>query len=182
MKHKIRKILAAAIILCLLFPSAVQAFNSYQIDVEEVKNLSKSSSFPLVITKKTVTDGVNSDRANPDMLTLTIQNGTGAEINKIVVMVVCYDEEGKAKPLYGTGGLSAISMGTEKRELSVLTFDKLSAADGAEFQVNIGCCHANYTGAQALVAQYTSGEEEVTNPEYEAWQESALGNPTHILD
>lgn len=189
MKHGFGRWTAIFLTICLLLSSAAFAFNSYWIDVEELKALTKSDPFPLTITKKTVTDHVNSaggptGDGNTDMLTLTVENHTGTVVNELVILVVCYGDDGYSRRLTSSGGLSySISLGTDARELGgVLTFSDRSDADGSTFQLNIPCSHYNFTGAQAIVAQYTAGDETVTNPLAEEWQELALGSPTHILD
>ena len=168
----------------------VLAFNHYSIDVETLKETTKQDTFEVSITKKTVADGVSGGaEGGPDILTLSIDNMSESRVDGIVVMVVCFDDENKACAFEGSSDpysldFSITPVGSkEKRELYVYTFDGLNVSPGASFQVTIPCKHNNFTGASALVAQYTTDSgEEVTNPLAEEWQELALGSPTHILD
>ena len=180
-----RSILIRTAILALAFcllPLSALAFNSYPIDVDAMKALEKTDTFDVIIAKKTVADGANSEWWQPDILTLTVDNNSDASLSQITVMIVCYDEEGLTTELQGQKGISTFTSYKEKRELNVLTFD-VSAKAGATFQQNIPCAHSHFSGLRALIVQYVDSDgNAVTNPLYEAWQELALGSPTHILD
>lgn len=171
-----------AALACLLAAPAL-AKNHYAIDTDALKALEKTDTFDVTIVKKTVTDGANSgDLGNPDVLTLTVENRSGAQIASLVVLAVAYDDANTAQDLQGSG-LIGISIGEQKRELDTLTLDGLAIGAGQTHQLNIPCDHDNFTGVRTLVAQYvTDAGQTVTNPLYPQWQELALGSPTHILD
>ncbi len=175
-----------ALLLCAAAAGTTFAFNHYELDTAALKELTAQDDFDVTITQKTVTDDINwGNDEGEDILTLSMKNNTTQqEVDQITVLVVCYGEDNRAEKLKSKMGFSLFDPGAkDKRELSVLTFDDLAAAPGADFQVTIPCRHSNFTGVGALVAQYTDGDgNEITNPIVEQWQELALGSPTHILD
>ena len=182
MKRIISICAAFALVLCLLPVSALAYFNNYPIDVDALKALEQTDEFDVRITKKTITDGASSDFNNPDILTLTIENGSDKALTQVVVLLVCHDADNISMKFQNEGGIYVGSV-KSKRVLNTFTFEDLNVAPGAVFQQNIPCTHGNFTGARALVAQYTDSEgDAVTNPLYADWQELALGSPTHILD
>ena len=173
---------ALALVICLAPVSVLAYFNSYLIDVDALKALEQTDEFDVRITKKTVTDGANSDFAQPDILSLTVENNSGSTLSQIIVLMVCHDGGNMTVKLQNDNAIYVA--GTKsKRVLSTFTFEDLNAAPGAVFQQNIPCTHSNFTGVRTLVVQYTDSEgTAVTNPLYADWQELALGSPTHILD
>ena len=185
MRKNILRSLAAVVILSLSISAgsamSVFAFNRYAIDVDALKELTKTDTFEVRVTKKTVTDGVTSGFNQPnDMLTLTIENTSGKTVERVKVMIVCYSAENTAAPL-ASSGLPSISSGSEKRQFRLEEFAPENGAGGM-FQLNVSCTHSGFTGASALVASYTCEGEEIVNPLAEEWNELALGSPTHILD
>ena len=194
MKHNLNRriclIISMALVMCLAAGMNAHAmpFNSYHVDVDAIKELAGTDTFDVKVVKKVVADDVNTGSImnyNPDMLTLTVEAGPAvSSLSEVVIMVVCYDEGQMTQSLTGSG-IGDIGTGKSKRQFAVLTFSDLDQAGGT-FQVSTKCDHDNFTGAQALVAQYTGmcdGKEvQETNPLAAQWQELALGSPTHILD
>ena len=174
------------IILCLvlsLLTLPALAINHYQIDTEALKALEKSDTFDLRITRKVITDGANSaDIRNQDILSFELSSSSDANITSIVITCAAHDENGAAQQLMN-GGLSAIRMGTEARRLTDISFTTKEASPGAVFTLSQPCDHSQFTGVRAIVREYTTDSGiVVVNPLFEAWQEEALGRPTHILD
>ncbi len=183
MKRKPRRSLMSVLvlILCSFLAMEAFAFNHYAIDVDALKELTAADTFEVKITKKTVVDKVSTDLSSPsDMLTLTVENGSGRKVDSLKVMIVCYDEEHLAAQL-ASSGLPTLSAGHEKRKFRLEEFAPENG-QSTTFQINIPCTHSNFTGASALVASYTSDGTEIVNPLAEEWNELALGSPTHILD
>ena len=181
MRLKMRICCALCAALMALLPvAALAAFNNYSLDVEALKAVEATDAFEVRITGKSVTDGAGSDYSNPDILTLNVHNDLAAPVTQITILLVAYDDAGTAQNLHG--GLSSISIGSVKRELTTLSFDDVSIPAGGELPLNIECQHSNFTGVRALVVQAVTADGEFTNPLYEQWQEVALGSPTHILD
>ena len=182
MKHAILLRATLLALLIALVPASALAFNHYSVDAEALKALEQTDTFDVRITKKVVADGVGSDSNNRDMLTLTVENASPYTLREVYVQVLCHDAEGHAQELQREGGLSLITT-QDPRSMFVGKFFDLAVAPGDSTQLNIACCHSNFTGVRALVAQVVTDEgETLTNPLFAQWQELALGSPTHILD
>ncbi len=177
-----------ALILLFSLISAVSAdqysFNSYPVDVDAMKALEQQDTFGVRVVKKVVTDHVNSSlrSANPDMLSLTIQNDSSVTVTECVILAVAYDQDRMSADLQPSSQLIAMN-GTAKRTISTFPLDKLDIAPGTMLIKNIACHHSGFTGVRVIVAQYTDSEGQIyTNELYPEWQELALGSPTIILE
>lgn len=181
----------AMLLLCALLPASSLAgeeiyyFNEYPVDIDALKALEQGDSFDVRVTKKVVTDGVDSTSktGNRDMLSLTVENKSEKTVASLVILAVAYDKENKAKELQNTITEVVSFSGRAKRTISTLAFDTVSIAPGSFSILSVPCRHSNFTGVRVLVAQYTDSEGNTyTNPLYPEWQELALGSPTIILD
>ena len=189
MKRKISIGLVLVLLFCLI--SAVSAgekdysFNKYPVDVDAMKALEKQDTFGVRVVKKVVTDRVNTSlrAANPDMLSLTIQNDSSVTVSECVILAVAYDENMMSAELQPEAQISLSLNGTAKRKISTFMMNSLKIAPGATLIKNIACNHSRFTGVRVIVAQYTDSEGQIyTNELYPEWQELALGSPTIILE
>jgi len=191
MKNRLFVRMLAVLLLCALLPAASLAdeevflFNKYPVDVDALKALEQEDSFAVRVTKKVVTDDVDSSSklGNRDMLSLTVENKSEKTISTLVILAVAYDDDKKSSQLQNSDVGGVGYAGRAKRTISTLSFDTVSIAPGGFTILSTPCRHGYFTGVRVLVAQYTDSEGNTyTNPLYPEWQELALGSPTIILD
>lgn len=172
----------AFVIVSVFLCGTALAFNHYMVDVDALKETEKSDTFEVKINRKSISEKTNDDLYIPDTLIFELSNNSSFQISRIVITAVAYDEEGKAQKL--DGRLESIgTLGSqEARKLITITSESLSAMPGDTFYIHQPCSYS-FSGVRAIVKEYTTSDGQTfTNPCFDAWQEIALGNPTHILD
>ena len=176
---KARKMLCvlSALVLLLAVPAAVVAARyGYAIDVDAMKALEASCSFPVCVTEKKIVrecfDVKRLSDESPDALVVTVHNGTDRVVTGLKVGIVAYDEGNLVRNTVRTNSVSYDA----SPEITYMIKSDISLAPGESCIVTLRVNYSCFSGVRAMVAEYTTEDgASVANLDFGAWQNLAFG-------